>query len=340
MKPIRYFGACFTSFAFAFVCLSSRTSNAWADSSEPLLPDPLRMERTNLAEGPIIVKLRIEDGEELPVKLDTGATVTFLDESLVSKLGRRLGTTNCGFPFGNPNNDNEETTSLCNYYSAPKLYVGDRPLLTGPLVITGRSHAPTVKGTLGMDCLRHYCIQFDFVAGKVIFLDPENLDPSELGTPLALRSGHGNITYFEGDPFAQGKMRFMLDTGFDGPYDAMIDPKVFKRLAQKYPNNVIEFVVPAGISSGNIFPKLNFCGQTYTDLNFYTAGLSGMHVKGVIGMRFLARHRVTLNYPKHIMYLKYITGAPLAGGSATSDKKSLQATGATPSVFGGAGNAH
>jgi hypothetical protein len=38
--------------------------------------------------------------------------------------------------------------------------------------------------------------------------------------------------------------------------------------------------------------------------------LRDLRVKGVIGMRFLARHKVTLNFPKRTLYLKYVSGAP------------------------------
>jgi hypothetical protein len=166
-----------------------------------------------------------------------------------------------------------------------------------------------------MDCLRHYCIQFDFVAGKMRFLDPEHLDRSELGKAFPLKRGWGDITYFEGDLFAQGKMRFMLDTGWDGPFDGIVDTNVFERLLKKYPTvgpDNLQMTTPDGIGSANTFARLNICGQTYTNVRLVMGGVRGMDVKGVIGLRLLARHKVTLNFPKQMLYLKYITGAPLA----------------------------
>src|SRR5688500_10896700 len=41
--------------------------------------------------GWLIVTLRLETGEELPVIVDTGTSGTFFDKSLESKLGKQLG---------------------------------------------------------------------------------------------------------------------------------------------------------------------------------------------------------------------------------------------------------
>ncbi|HWH68778.1 MAG TPA: hypothetical protein VNT26_05300, partial [Candidatus Sulfotelmatobacter sp.] len=145
-------------------------------------------------------------------------------------------------------------------------------------------------------------------------LDPELLDPSELGTPFPLKSGHQGITCFDGNLFSQGKMRFLLDTGWDGPFDGMVDPKVFKRLLQQYPTvgPPLYQTLPGGTAPGNIFANLNVSGQTYTGVRFSSGDLRALHVRGVIGMRFLGRHKVTLNFPRQTLYLKYFSGAPLA----------------------------
>jgi hypothetical protein len=48
----------------------------------------------------------------------------------------------------------------------------------------------------------------------------------------------------------------------------------------------------------------------YTDLRFSSVGLS-RPIKGIIGMRFLGRHKITLNFPKGTLYLKPISSAPV-----------------------------
>jgi len=64
--------------------------------------------------------------------------------------------------------------------------LGKDQLLSGKEVLTFdfkllHYSGPPFAGILGVDCLRHYCIQLDFAARKMRFLDPETL--SEEGWP-------------------------------------------------------------------------------------------------------------------------------------------------------------
>ena len=38
-----------------------------------------------------------------------------------------------------------------------------------------------IMGMLSIDCLKHYCIQLDFAAGKMRFLEPEHVNAVQLG---------------------------------------------------------------------------------------------------------------------------------------------------------------
>src|SRR2546430_314990 len=64
-------------------------------------------------------------------------------------------------------------------YKAPELYLGGIQLRIGKKVSTIDWNGGA--GILGMDCLQHYCIQLDFAAGKLRFLDPEHLKTEDLG---------------------------------------------------------------------------------------------------------------------------------------------------------------
>jgi hypothetical protein len=111
----------------------------------------------------------LENGKELLFAVDTDAPFTLLDKSLEPILGKRFGTTKAVYIYyGKATQD---------VYEAPKLYLGGTQLLTADQVVTDDlkvfgSDLPFM-GILGMDCLRHYCIQLDFAAGKMRFLDPE-----------------------------------------------------------------------------------------------------------------------------------------------------------------------
>lgn len=296
----------------AWLVLAPLWCSVGASSGEalsPHLPGEVAMDRPSISEGPIIVKLRLEDGEEVVMRVDTGAADTTLDESFAPKFGHRIGTRQAHFSF-------DMNAGTQGIYRAPKLYAGNTELFTGPRVFTMKC-SPSARypdqGILGLDCLRHYCIQFDFAAGKMRFLEPDHLNTNDLGEPFPVNTARG-VTFFDADLFGQGTMRFLLDTGMEGGFDGMLAPKVFDRLRHRYPTigPDLRMIVQDGrAASGNIFPQLTLRGRTYTDLRFSSVGMPGS-LKGIIGMRFLARHQVTLNFPRQTLYLKCTSTAPLA----------------------------
>ncbi len=79
------------------------------------------------------------------------------------------------------------------------LYLGETRLLLDDRVTTddlsrmfpGQS---SIKGVLGMDCLRHYCIQLDFTARKMRFLDPDHLQTDGLGKAFPMANFSGEVS--------------------------------------------------------------------------------------------------------------------------------------------------
>ncbi len=192
MGPIRYVlaGAVFLS---AGSSLAS-PADASTTTQPPSLPAPISLDKTSCAEGPLIVKLHLDVGEELPFKVDTGSLITLLDESLTSKLGHRMGTGHV--PMFDQRLKDE------GIYQTPKLYAGETQLLMGAQVYTINLHCPPAhmyKGILGVDCLRHYCVQFDFVAGKMRFLDPDHVDTSDLGASFVIDPQKQGMTFFDAE---------------------------------------------------------------------------------------------------------------------------------------------
>ena len=55
------------------------------------------------------------------------------------------------------------------------------------------------------------------------------------------------------------------------------------------------------------FSSAVFSGENYPDMY-----ITGNNDDNTIGLRFLARHLVTLNFPKRTMYLKRVSAGPLA----------------------------
>ena len=176
-------------------------------------------------------------------------------------------------------------------FAAPRLYLGGAPLITGDHVVSNDckkmpfDSGHPITGMLGIDCLKHYCIQLDFAAGKMRFLEPERVNAVQLGKPFP-------ITWVEGRPFVHhdGLVEGMgtnslIDTGYDT-------------------DGVIKELGPGT----SYFDERVWGGQTYTNLLLGTGGY-------VLGLRFLARHLVTLDFLNGTMYLRQQSIGPLPGGN-------------------------
>ncbi|MGO8696483.1 MAG: NPCBM/NEW2 domain-containing protein [Limisphaerales bacterium] len=155
-----------------------------------------------------------------------------------------------------------------------------------------------IAGILGYDCLRHYCVQLDFTALKMRFLDGEHADKQAWGTAfpiVPLNSEDGRPAVAENLLGARGP-HSLIDSGYDT--DGWLMPKYF----QFWSNTA----VPPGSDQARS-PDGLFGGQKYPliSLNANDVESDG------IGLRFLARHLVTLDFPRHTMYLQRRSVGPL-----------------------------
>ena len=261
--------------------------------------------RGEVRREPLFLTLHLENGEEVLFFADTGAPGTCLDNSLGVKLGRRVGSQTIWSPDGG-----REKSSV---YAAPKLFLGNTPLVTGSRVATmnlsGMSfRGQEVRGVLGMDCLRHYCIQLDFEAGQMRFLDPNRLDVSGLGKAFPLTFSTEGHVFIDSGFIGPGASPVLIDTGC--VVDALLQPKVFEREVRE------QRAIPARkVASGRItgqstslasIPRFVWNGETYTDLVVEKEKVN------VIGLKFLARHQVTFNFPMRTVYLKRTTSGAAA----------------------------
>jgi hypothetical protein len=201
------------------------------------------------------------------------------------------------------------------WYRAPKLYLGDVPLQTGGRIFTddlaaiaGRS----VKGILGMDSLRHYCLQMDFAERRMRFLDPKAKPTDNLGTALPLTIIFG-VVFAHADFFGAGKVYFRPDTGAIAGNDATLTPRLFRRELQKQ-KTMEQWQTPGskGMRAA-AFSKSVFGGQIYTNLIFTEWNSGPWWKRGTdLNLQFMARNLVTFNFPKRVMYLKQQSAGPLA----------------------------
>lgn len=236
--------------------------------------------------GPLLVTLRLASGEEFQCSVDTGSPCTVLPKFLEPKLGQRLGASRYW---------TLQWTNQTAIFAAPKLYLGNTLLVMDNRIQT----IDEPIGILGMDCLGHYCIQLDFQARKMRFLDPEHLNTAALGKAYNL-SPSRYAQFNHAGLLDDNKAEWIIDTGC-GP-DSMVKPTVYERAFQR------QQAVPATLPGNDktksaipelaVIPKCLWDGKTYTNLLVAVSERANL-----LGIRFLARHLVTLDFPKQVMYL-------------------------------------
>jgi len=259
-----------------FLSLLLFCSHSPADSIVPQLPADSTMNKNAGRGNFLFVMLRLENGGELPFMVDTGSPITVFDESLEPKLGKCLkrGTVTMG-----------GVKQKSGRYAAPKLYLGSAPLMTGSNIYTydirQKERHSTYMGILGMDCLEHYCIQLNFEAEKIHFLDSDHLNTAELGKAFPLTFKGGHIYIHHAGLLGGTNTDSLVDTGWN--IDAQVEKGALK-----------------GHDSGWVrLPKCVWDNETYTNLNVEVSQNANM-----LGLKFLARHLVTFDFPKRTMYLK------------------------------------
>ena len=265
------------------------------------LPADVAINKTAGRGGWLYVTLHFNDRQGLRFLLDTGSPYTVLEKSLEPKLGKRLGTAEIQAPWYG--------SKLNLYgYPSPKLYLGNTRLLLGDWILAGDFQiwdGPHVSGILGMDCLRHYSIQMDFANGKIRFLDPDNLKTEELGRAFPLTFSKDGCPCIQGTLIGSSNLISEIDTGLPG--DGALEPKLFEKELQKQKDAQAKEYKTATGQAGRYarFPATVFADENYTNLSLaeYPNG-------NVIGLRFLARNLVTLNFPRRTMYLKQTSNGP------------------------------
>jgi hypothetical protein len=247
--------------------------------------------------GLIVVNIYLASGEALPIIVDTGAPFCVLDKSLEPRLGKPLRHYDLHSMFG---------TAPTQLYKSPPLFLGGGPLMTGDTVATmdcsqlsksmndsGHSNY-RVMGVLGMECLRHYCLQLDFKNQKLSFMNSRQLDQHDLGEAFPLKLFHfPSYVEVQGNLAGNRNASSLVDTGmtFDG--DVSLKPWEQQAFFQKYWQK--DLIITNGI----------FGGYHYTNLCL------GNGKANVLGLGLLSRNRVTFDFPKRTLYLKQQQIGPL-----------------------------
>ena len=279
------------------------------------LPAEASFNETARRGDPLLITLTLESGEPLLFLVDTGSPRTYLSRSLEPKLGKRLGTKTATWGFYGKRKD--------GLYEAPKLYLNNIRLQLGDQIETddmGGEYAGTpLSGILGMDCLRHYCIQLDFAKSRMLFLNPDDLKNRDLGKAFRLETIFGGI-FTDADILDEKQEFFRVDTGLYGRVDFMLQPYLFQwEMQEKHPfgqadtnfissrdkNRSHDFEIGnRPVTGWARLPQVQFGGETYTNIFVVKNMAEFTPHENIIGLRFFARNLVTFDFPHHAMYLK------------------------------------
>ena len=274
------------------------------------LPATVAMNKDAGRGGVLMVTVRLESGEKLPLVVDTGAPITAFEKSLEPRLGKRLGT-GTFLNFG--------VKQDVGVYATPKVYLGNVPLrTTGTNVIAFDRHKlagqswPSFRGFLGMDVLHNYCLQLDFAAGKVRFLDDEQADKSNWGQPFPLTDiGDGCFSINDNLAGVKG-LGSVIDTGYNS--SGWLRPELFRQWTNQDSSADEKICSPDGTLGGDIYRELDLL-----ELDAKSLANEGEHIKlNGVGLRVLAENLVTFDFPKRTMYLKHTSDWPLVDKKTTA----------------------
>jgi hypothetical protein len=239
----------------------------------------------------------MEGGQEFPFLVDTGAPVTVLEKSFEPRLGKCLGQSTLNWWNG------DEKSSI---YAAPRLYLGRTRLRTADKIFTSDLHRGTARATgiLGMDCLRNYCLQMDFATGQMVLTVhlPTDKPPPGHAFPLTFShldsSEHYVVPTIQVEGLTGQKRPLLIDTGCR--LDGLAGPGTVQNIAV-------------------FLPEAFWEGEDLTNLVVATVNRAN-----VLGLSFLARHLVTLDFPNRTFYLKQVRSGPLANDVLTEMKHADQ----------------
>ena len=293
LKPV-HLGA-----LLSLLVLCSCATEKFTASTASSLPPDVTMNKDAGVGSWVIVTLHLDDGKGLPFVVDTGNNITIFDESLAPKLGKCLGT-GAAWNFG--------VKHEVKAFAAPRLYLGNVQLLTDSKVGTVdlrkfSDKAHPIKGILGMDVLKQYCVQLDFTKSEMRFLDDKLANKGTWGDAISLADAGDNCFCIQANLTGAKGADSLIDSGCDG--DGWLTPELYLQWTNQ----------TTLASNGNErSPNGVLDGQKYYDLNLNEQEPStddGHTVFNGIGLHVLSQSLVTFDFPARTMYLKRATEFPL-----------------------------
>ena len=235
-------------------CASPRPAEvALENSAAQKLPPEISINPDAGRGNLLVINVRVA-GKERPFVVDTGAGITCVSQSLAAELGPPVGTVRA-YHW-----DEVLTNQL---YAMPAMYLGDTRLQGGKRVMamdlrtTSILSEETVEGIVGMDVLSHYCVQVDFAANKLRFLEDSSAGKSDWGRAFPIRpvSDRDPRPMVSGNLLGEKAPHSIIDSGYLGA--GWLTPKHFaqwtNQAAARSPDTAYS-------------PDARFLGEAYPEL--------------------------------------------------------------------------
>ena len=245
--------------------------------------------------GVILIPVHIQ-GKEYSFMVDTGTSNNILDASLKDFLGKptkMLKVQTAGNPM------------VMQMLESPLIEIGPFDIPKGSDVacvdmsmfsmVNGRQ----IDGILGMDFLKNHVILMDFDKGVFSFLVHDNLNVSDTAHIFSLRGNSYGLPQVTGQLSDGIEDEFIIDSGNN--YFGELDREAFNRLAAQKDTKTTEILVVAASGSQKKHEmrvkNLKIGNYNYKDIIF------GEGNYNCLGIEFLVRHIVTIDFPNMKMYL-------------------------------------
>ena len=224
--------------------------------------------------------------------LDTGCDVMFYDRSFGELLGESVGEARLN------------GTQIVAMHNSPAAMLGEISLQTESPVIAldlqrlREFSALDIRGIIGMSALRSHAMRIDFDQGRLTVLN--RADPS-CGEPVDLWFDRGGLPQVVGVLPEVGIDRLVIDTGKNGSLS--ISDGLFDTLQRAMRICSVRRTVALGISdkrtaSSGMLDSLKVGPFEHGPLPVSSSG------ENLLGLGFLSRFVVTLDFPNKVMYLK------------------------------------
>jgi len=251
--------------------------------AEFALPDPGEL---------ILVSVALKT-KHLLFAIDTGSSCWVFDKDLTAELGPPIDTTEVDTPFG---------TTVRNVYRAPNVALeratlgeGQRALVADLSALRKESRKD-IRGIIGMSALSKYCLYLDWNHGKGRILASGQAEREAWWAAIPLHYGNANTPYVSVDVEGVSAYNFLLDTG-DVSEGSLANP-FFERFVRDGNKTVRH----SSTANGDAVDKLSrfslaIGGHTYNDM------LLSASSRSTLGLAFLARHVVWIDFARGTLYL-------------------------------------